>query len=247
MKKIKTTIILLLLSITAQSQYDFEQYSSVKYQEYDDWKIYDWTETKQKINHTISINNFFTDGDSLTLQLTSYTVDNKKSIIRVFKNTDQTQIMYEIMNFNPSNVQSEPVRIVDINGDGLKDIKMNIPYMGNGLAALNYRIIYFFQTKKGQFIKISFDDKMNENRKEYDFDTDGNYEIITMNLINYDNHNYWTFNIFEFNSGILENVNCKANYPIMVQFLKKKNYKITDKIKRDDMKKHEIKSPDNID
>ena len=235
------------MSFTAQSQYDFEKYPAVKYQEYDNWKIYDWAETKQTINYTITINKFYVNGDSLTIQLTSYTSNNKKSTIRIFKNTEQTQILTEIMNFNPSNVQSEPIRIADINGNGLKDIKINIPYMGNGLASMNYRIIYLFQIKNGHFIKVSYDDKVDCNRKEYDFDNDGNYEIITMNLNNFENHNYWTFNIFEFNDEILKNVNYKANYPIMVQFLYRENYKITDKIDRNKMKIYELKSPKNID
>ena len=240
-------IVILLSIFNLHGQYDFEKYPAIKYKEYKDWKIYDWSETKQSINFTITIKDFFSTGDSLTIQLTSYVSKNKKSTIRIFKNTKQIQKIDEIMQFNLSNVQFEPVRMADIDGNGLNDIKISIPYMGNGLAAMNYRIIYLFQTKNGEFLKISFDDKMEKNRKEYDFDGDGNYEIITMNLNSYKNHNYWTFNLFEFKDGKLENVNYKANYPVMVQFLYKKNYKITDKMDRNKMKDFAIKSPVNID
>lgn len=240
-------ILIALTIFNVHSQYDYEKYPAIKYQKYSNWKIYDWSKTKRKINFTITIKNFYSTGDNLTIQLTSFSSKNKNSIIRIFKNKQQIQKITEIMRFNPSNVQFEPVRIADINGDGLNDIKINIPYMGNGLAAMNYRIIYLFQTENGKFIKISFDDKMEKNRKEYDFDNDGNYEIITSNLINYKNHNYWTFNIFEFNNEKLENVNYKANYPIMIQLLFNKNYKITDRIDRNKMKDYEIKIPTNID
>ena len=151
------------------------------------------------------------------------------------------------MFFTPSNTAFEPARVADINGDGLKDVKFVIPYMGNGLAALNVKVIYLLQTKDQKFVKISFYDKMDKNRPERDFDGDGNFEIITMDLQEYKNHNYWTFNIFEYKDGQLINVNEKDNYPIMIQFLYKENYKITDKIDRQKMKSFAIKLPNDFD
>lgn len=54
---------------------------------------------------------------------------------------------------------------------------------------------------------------------ERDFNADNNFEIITMTLDQYENHNYWTFNIYNFENGTLINQNQKYGYPIMIQFL----------------------------
>jgi len=239
----KITFILFLFTILSFGQYPFEKFPSPKYNEYKNWKLYDWTKTKHTINYTITIPKFFKNKENLTIQLTSFSNNPKKqSIIRIFRNKNQIQKFTEKMSFTKLNI-SEPIRIADINGDGLKDIKIIIPYQGNGIASLNVKVIYLFQTQKKKFIKISFSDMMIENRPERDFDQNGNFKIITMNLSNYKNHNYWTFNIFEYQNEKLVNVNRKYNYPILIQFLYKKNYKITDKIDREKMKNFEMKLP----
>ncbi|MHA7059603.1 hypothetical protein ACWGOQ_0020420 [Aquimarina sp. M1] len=243
-----TTIILTLMTCLAFAQYPFERYPAPTYQEYKDWQLYDWTETKQTVNHTLTIDQFFNNQDTLTIQLTSVTSNwDGASVIRVFRNKTQIQKMTEQIFFSTLNTGHEPIRIADINGDGLKDLKIIAPYMGNGVAALNVKIIYLFQTKDRKFIKVSFTDKMAENRLERDFDGDGNHEIVTMNLTGHDNHSYWTFNIFEYKAGKLRNVNNKDNYPIMVQFLHRDNYEITDKIDRDIMKEFALQLPDDYD
>lgn len=229
-------------------QYPFEKYPAPVYQEYEDWEFYDWTETKHTVNHTLTIDQVFDNQDLLTIQLTSFTSSgDNTSIIRLFRNKTQIQKMTEHMFFSTLNIGHEPIHVTDINGDGLKDFKIIVPYMGNGVAALNVKVIYFFQTKDQKFIKVSYSDKMSENRLERDFDGDGNFEIVTMNLNGYENHNYWTFNIFEYKGGELINANYKDNYPIMVQFLYRKNHKITDKINREEMKKFALQFPDDFD
>lgn len=247
--KYLSIVILTLSSYLVFGQYPFEKYPEPVYKKYKDWKSYDWSKSKTKktYNHTLSINQFFDNQDTLTIQLTSFTEnDEDSSIIRIFHNKTQIQKIHANTFFSPLNV-FQPTRVADIDGNGLKDLKINIPSMGNGVAGLYTKIIYLFQKEDKTFVKVSFTDMMDENRSERDFDNDGNHEIITMNLINHENHNYWTFNIFEYKNNELTNVNHKGNYPIMIQYLHKKNYTITEKISRDKMKNFTLKTPDDYD
>jgi hypothetical protein len=128
------------------------------------------------------------------------------------------------------------------------DIKITAWYMGNGLASLNRRRIYLFQNKDNRFTKISFLDKLGDDKKpDRDLDGDGNNEIITMNLTYYGDHSYWLFNIYDFIDGELKNVNMKYDYPIMIQYLHRENYEITNKISREKMKEFSLKYPDSYD
>lgn len=246
MKTLLTIFVLTFLTWTAKGQFPFEKYPAIKYKSYNDWKTYDKTEKEKKVHSTLTIPKFYDNGDTLTIQLTSFTDhwwDN--SIIRVFRNKTETQKIFENMAFNP--VGLDTLRVVDINGDGLQDIKIISAYMGNGTAALNVKVIYLFQQPDQNFTKISFADKMSNNRPERDFDGDGNYEIITMNLVGHENHSYWVFNIFNYNNGGLVNSNIKDNYPIMIQFLYRDNYEITNKISREKMKTFALTLPDDYD
>lgn len=243
----RTSLLLLLVLWTGilKGQCPFEKYPAIKYKEYDDWKIKDRTTEKEKyVQSTLTIPSFFNNSNSLTIQLTSFADhfwDN--SIIRIFRNKIEIKKITENMFFNP--IGLDKVIIADINGDGLKDVKIISAYMGNGTASMNVKVIYLFQRLDHSFNVISFDDKMSQNRPERDFDDDGNYEIITMNLVGYENHSYWVFNLFNYKDNELVNVNNKENYPIMIQYLLRDNYKVTNKISRKRMKDFELKLPDN--
>ncbi|QNR25156.1 hypothetical protein [Croceimicrobium hydrocarbonivorans] len=232
-----------LVSWTAKGQYPFEKYPTPKYEHYNDWKTFDKSEKERKVHSTLTIPQFFTNGDTLSLQLTSFT-DHwlENSIIRIFRNGIETQKLIENMAFVPHGLDT--LRVADINGDGLQDIKIISAYMGSGTAAMNVRVIYLFQQSDTGFQKISFADKMSSNRKERDFDGDKNFEIITLNLIGYEGHSYWLFNLFNNQDAGLESVNNQHNYPILIQFLKHPNYEITNKISRDKMKSFALKFPD---
>jgi hypothetical protein len=242
--KIILILVISLFSLLSFGQYPFEKYQSPNYLEYNDRKLYDWSETKHTVNHTITIEQFYDNNDTLTIQLTTFTDDiDKASVIRIFRNKTQIQKMTVNMFFNQSNTSVNPIRVADINGDGLRDLKIIVPFMGNGLAALNVEVIYLFQTGEGKFIKISYADMMIDNRPERDLDSDGNFEIITMNLNSYESHNYWTFNLFEYKDEELKNANQKDDYPIMIQYLFRDNYEITNNISREKMKGFELKLP----
>jgi len=183
----------------------------------------------------------------MTIQLTSFDANWDSSYIRIFRNKKQTQIFFEPMFFLDHNIWG-PMIVADFNGDGFNDIKINVAYMGCGLASMNSRIIYLFHLSNGNFKKISYLDKLgNGNRVERDIDNDGNYEIITMTLRGYEGHNYWTFDLFNFVDGALINVDDQFNYPIMIQFLFRDNFEITDKISREKMTEFKLLFPEEID
>jgi len=245
--KVIITLLFTLISCLTFGQYAFEKYPAPLFKEYNNWKLYDWTTTKQTVHHTLSIDNFFDNKDTLTIQLTSFTSNlEKASEIRIFLNKVQLQKITEQMFFSTLNMGYEPIRVADINGDGLLDLKILVPYMGVGTAGFNVKVIYLFQTKNQKFIKVSFSDKMAENRLERDFNGGGNYEIITMNLVGYEKHSYWVFNIFEYEEEQLKNANYKYNYPIMIQFLYRNNYETTNKIPMGKMKDFTLGLPDDF-
>ena len=247
MRQFLNIILLSLVTLTTKAQYPFEKYPSISYKNYTHWKLYDKCEKEKKFHHTLSIPDFYKDHDTMTIQLTSFTDNWDSSYIRIFRNKKQIQKIFEPMGFSPSNI-FEPVRVADINGDSLSDLKLIVSYNGTGLAMMNVRVIYMFQKNDGKFTKISFDDMMDENnRVERDFDGDNNYEILTMTITGYKNHNYWLYNLFDYYSDGLINVNAKNEYPIMIQFLNHHNYQITDKITRQQMKIFSLPLPKKYD
>ncbi|SHI01570.1 hypothetical protein SAMN04488109_6795 [Chryseolinea serpens] len=237
--------VLLLFSYEIQAQYPFEKFPAILYKEFEDWKEYDRLEKEQRIHFTLTIPDFYTNHDTVTIQLTGFQDQMDTSLIRVFRNKNLIGKIKEPMFFISTNVKDHPVSVADINGDSLDDIKLVIPYMGNGIASLNVRVIYFFQKTDGSFDKISFLDKM--DGPERDFNADNNFEIITMTLDQYESHSYWTFNIYNFENGTLVNQNQKYGYPIMIQFLYRDNYAVTNKISAEKMKSFERALPKNFD
>lgn len=183
----------------------------------------------------------------MTVQITTL-ADSDSSIIRIYKGKKQVQLIDEPYaigaNFGHLN---DSLMFADLNGDKLTDLKIIAWYGGNGTASFNCRILYLFQRNNGTFDKISYMDKMITWSKERDFDGDGNFEILTTTLDYHENHSYWTFNVYRFENGNFRNVNDQFTYPIMIQYLYRKNYAITDKITREQMKAFARKLPEDFD
>jgi len=232
---------------STKAQYPFEQSDSIKYQCFNNWKVYDLIEKKKTIHQTITIEGFYQNQDSLTIQLSSFTKNWDSSYIRIFRNKEQIQKIFEPMGFNGYNIWG-PLILADFNGDKLNDIKINAAFNGCGLASMNTRIIYLFQCPDGSFKKVSYKDNLEYgNRVERDFNGDRNFEIITMTLRGFEDHNYWTFDLFNYQDGMFRNVDEEFGYPIMIQFLFRQNFEITDNISREKMKEFKLIVPEDID
>jgi hypothetical protein len=245
---------LILFTLISKGQYPFEKYPCVKYLKYSDWKIYDNIGKENKINSSLTIPNFFDNNDSITIHLTSFPNDSlatftdnllDSSIIHIFHNKIEIQTIIEDMIFNPKGLDT--LRIADINGDGLMDIKIVSAFVHLGEIALNARVIYLFQQPDHSFTKISFHDFYNYNRPERDFDGDGNYEIIALAKSFGDKYEDWVFNIFDYKNNGLVNVNFKDNFPIKIQFFYGANFKIKKKITIEKAKDVELNLPNTYD
>lgn len=234
-------LLLLAYVHTTYAQYPFEKYPAIKYAEYKHWTMGPGPAmftSDDCLSHYQTISPFF-PGESITIRLVSC---DSTSYIYIYKGKHQLQAIPDKMSFFEGNL-SEPIRIADFNGDGLKDIKLVVPYHGCGIASLNARVIYLFQRPGNRFVKIAYMDKIEHgNTPERDMDKDGNYEIITMDLQGYKTHNYWTFNSYNFKDNNLVNVNDKFGYPIMVQYLNRDNYTPTN-IDKNNLKKYSLKVP----
>ncbi len=246
MKKSLLVIIILMNGIS-NGQYPFEKYPAINYQKKGSWTVYDRRDKENKMHWTMSLPKFFNEKDSLTIQLTAFG-DSDTSFIRLFKNKDQIQLIKEPFDIGRLfGMLHDTVSYGDINGDSLPDVKILCWYGGVGIAGLNERVIYLFQRPDGKFTKISYLDMSASERPERDFDGDGNYEIITMSLQNYEDHNFWTFNLFNFMDGDLVNVDNRHDYPIMIQYLYRENYEITNRISRVKMRSFSVEKPEYFD
>ena len=101
--------------------------------------------------------------------------------------------------------------IADFNADGIPDIKFRIYTGGNGSAALlNYKV--FLISQQNKYRVFSFVDFSAE--KEYDFNKDGIAEIIGCTTTNYNGHNYWVYNVYNWKNGALVMVSKDFGYPL---------------------------------
>jgi hypothetical protein len=231
------TYIIFLFPILIFGQYPFEKFKSPTYKSLE----FKMIEKQNVLEYSKNITSFFKDKSDLEVTINGNLENPKETYIQVKTNLKSKKYFEQI----PAQ-GTDGFYIADFNGDGKKDFKIVCFYMGSGLASMNVRVIYFFQKENNEFTKISFDDKMDGNRIERDLNGDGNFEIIIMTLQEHKKHNYWLFNVYNFVNNKLICVNNKTNYPIMIQYLFRDNYKVTTKITRNDMQKYEIKKPEEI-
>ncbi|HEY0652846.1 MAG TPA: hypothetical protein VGD65_06950 [Chryseosolibacter sp.] len=224
------------------AQYPFEQYPALMWNRSGGWTEYNRLENEGKIHWTKSMRDFYDNGDSLTIQVTTIVGEKEYSLIRTFRNKKQQQIMHEkhaiAGNFG---FLIDSLYTADVNGDSLTDLKLLASYGGNGTASLNVRVIYLFQQPDHSFVKVSYLDKGPPT--ERDFNNDGNYEIITMTLNHHENHSYWTFNLYNYKDNTFQSANTLYDYPIMIQYLYRPNYQITKKLTRAEMRMYSQKEP----
>lgn len=228
---------LFLFPIFVFGQYPFEKFQSPQYKSL----VFEMTQKENVVEYSKILTSFFNDKSDVEVVINGNLENSKKTYIQVKSKFNSKRYFEEIP------IQgTDGLYIADFNGDGKKDFKIVCLYMGSGLAGLSVRVLYFFQKENKEFAKISFDDMMEGNRIERDLNGDGNFEIITMTLQGHLNHNYWLFNVYNYVDGNLSCLNDKVNYPIMVQFLYRDNYKITKKISRKEMKNYQLKKPEEL-
>lgn len=240
-------IVMILLNGFLKAQYPFEKYPAMKYLKKKTWTVYDRREKENKMHWTSTFPDFFKTKNSLTVQLTTFG-DKDTSLIRIFENKELIQLLKEPYAIGRNfGMLWDTLFFGDINGDSLLDVKILCWYGGCGVAGYNERVIYLIQRPDNKFTKVSFLDMAPSSRLERDLNGDGNFEIITMALNEYESHNYWTFNLYNFINGDLVCVNDKFEYPIMIQFLYRTNYKVTDKIPKETVKKFSVEKPEYYD
>lgn len=224
-----------LFSSVVKGQYPYEKYPAIKFKTKGKWTLYDKRDTENKMHWTMTFPQFYDKKDDMTVEITTFGYKDS-SEIRIFKNKKQIQKIIEP--YAIGRVWSallDSVCYADINGDSLVDLKIVCWNGGCGIASLNMLVIYLFQQKDNTFKKVSYLDMTIENA-ERDFDGDGKYEIITRSLVSYQGHSYWTYNLYNYMDGKLVCADDKFDYPIMIQYLYRKNFEITDKITKEKMK-----------
>lgn len=253
-KGLLLTLLLLVGLSDARAQYPFEKFTAVKFRKAGPWEVYSRVKKEGKVHWVIKVPHFYGDSSSLTVQVTSFVKPGKSdmfvfptqdtSIIRIFKGTKQIQAMIEPTSLGVSfGYLVDTLSYGDINNDSLPDIKIKSWLGGNGLAGYYCRIIYLFQRADGKFDRASLTNMELVSDPERDLDGDGNYEIVTTHHEYHKNHSYWVFNVYRFAEGKWLCVNDEFDYPILVQMLYRSNYKVTDKVSREDMKKFSRELP----
>lgn len=118
----------------------------------------------------------------------------------------------------------------DFNKDGMPDIKFRIGTLEKGTTALlNYKV--FLISQQSKYRVFSFVDFSSE--KEYDINGDGIPEIIGCSTTNYNNQNYWVFNLYNWVNNTLKSVSKEYDYPLWTVVDKKTNKVIAKDIPAD--------------
>jgi hypothetical protein len=225
------------------AQYPFERFPMAPLQVTDAWIRYD--KGGGKYHWTLTFPDFYGDSASMTVQITTLP-NSDSSLFRVYRGKKQIQLMTEPHPLGSVfGILQDSTDYGDINGDSLPDVRIRAWCGGSGIAAYYFRLIYLIQRSDGTFSKVSFVNMEHEVRyPERDLNGDGNFEIVATSLDNYQGHNYWTFNVYRFDNGRLRCVNDEFGYPIMVQYLYRRNYEVTNRISKEKMKDFGKKLPD---
>lgn len=241
-----TLLFLISFIAAAFSQYHFEKYPKIKFErefaKFDDWVVEEVNKDGLFPEHLLKgISKFFNDESPMYFEVLPIFKSENGSKIYIYK--DKKVIFTYISDLPVSSSNLMKFGISDIDGNGFKDIALEISYMGNGTASLNVKNIFLFQNRDSAFKVIAFKDKSFGSWNIFDINEDKNFEIFSQHFQDHKHHNYFLFNAYRYNGDQLINVNDEINYPIMVQYLYKPNYKITKNLSRNAMKKYSIEDP----
>jgi hypothetical protein len=226
-----------LLPFRAAAQYPFEQYPSILYQASGNWQFPKENATRLKVSAAATVH---AGPKKYTLQVFNRRMPSDTFYIAVSEAGGAQRQFLEPWYLLPESLL-QPVRVADINGDGLTDLKLVVNAVGGGAVRGLVRLVYLFGQRSGGFVKMSF--LSFHDGPERDFDGDANYELMVRELVSYKGHSYWTFNVFSFTGEQLVNVSHKYGYPILIQFLNKPNFKVTDKVSAQEARQFLLKQP----
>ncbi|WP_295236091.1 hypothetical protein [Sediminibacterium sp.] len=161
------------------------------------------------------------------VQIIEQVARTEESVILFYKDSKVVQkilVPFWIKHLIPT------AEIFDLNKDGIPDLKCRIFTGGNGTAALlNYKV--FLISQQSKYRVLSFVDFSSE--KEYDINGDGIAEIIGCSTTNYNGHNYWIFNLYNWVNNTLQTVSKTYDYPIWTMVDNKTNKVIAKDIPAD--------------
>ena len=136
----------------------------------------------------------------------------------------------------------DTIYAADIDGNGKPDFKFTFWNNGSGLAGTLIHKVYLFSSGANTFKLASYTDFF--DGPERDFNNDGKFEIIGKVYGLFEGHAYMIYNLFNYSKGKFVNVNRLGDYPIMIQYLERENYRITNKLSRKTMKRFSLTEPD---
>jgi hypothetical protein len=242
MKLLPYLAFLTMLSASVHPQFPFEKYPAIKYEQNVEWIPISLEQNENVACRAATISDLFDSSDGLRIEMVCATPGE----IRLYRQSTLTQTFLEPTPYYGSLL--EAACVADIDGDGRKDVKFAWFTGGSGLASSIMRVVYLFQYQPGLFTKVSYYTFYSDaTRIERDFDGDGRYEIITNDVTNFEGHNYWTFNVYNFNVNKLVNVNDRFDFPVMVQLLNRENFAPTARITRQQRKKFSADHPSELD
>lgn len=218
----RTTIYLLIIVLVAischQGKAQKTEPAKLEFQTYSDWEAkYDENSLDEEC-WELTIPDFLKENSAVTVQLRAYEEENDQpnsTIALIDKEGNYLATLFEPTQFHQFALEYATLSVGDVDGNGLKDIKIDFPYMGNGLMACAIRAIYIFQAGAKTFNKISFDSFVcRDHVAETDVDGDGKWEIIvrTLEYIDENNH-YWVDNIYKYTPEGLICVSKENGYP----------------------------------
>ncbi len=140
--------------------------------------------------------------------------------------------LLDLKGLSVANAWDNPVPMevyrVDLDQNGLEDFVVFSWRGGVGLASMNYRVDLFLKKSKEAYQRISYD-TLNPDIKDFsNLNKDGKSEVIITGYYQGSKHNYFTYNVYEFNNFKLKNADQKfKGFPKFVWLTNKPNDKDT--------------------
>lgn len=116
----------------------------------------------------------------------------------------------------------------DLDKNGLQDCIIFSSHRGCGLAAHLVIVDIILKKNNTTYKRITYETFFFGLEDFVDLDKDGKYEVITTDMYGGKGHNYWAYNIYEFDNYQLINANKKhKGFPKFIWFTYKENDKDT--------------------